>query len=456
MDPAPELPKVLITRILQHVPIQQRLYSCALVCKAWAAAAVAATNTISLSFSTHSTLKKKRVATWLQHYGQDVLGLCLTITKNVIYSDRPGGRSWELSADPDGTFKLPCPQLQNLTSLFLDGMLLPSNRPLPQAQQQQQQQLGAAVAGSAALLPQLVELQLAECVVTVMADLQQLVCATGLTKLQVHNLRNATKWNVLRPGDNIVTMSAVGSVMQHCSSLVSPKLSNSHGEQLDSEGPSPLASVSSLARLQDLDTDVPFKAPTAFLPAFPSGITSLAVSAGNTHAVQAALRNKDLLQHLRSLRVYGVGLQGFGLEGGGFDADELGSLTMVTKLQLWDTRFDAEGLGRMTQLQQLVLHECILAAPFPQIRLLGQVINPAGRTNAPRTAAQDADLILSVIGQLTNLQVLEVESWRREDIQEDFALGLQFDPFVLRDSLQCSPICVLSFDSFQPVEAVAP
>jgi hypothetical protein len=88
----------------------------------------------------------------------------------------------------------------------------------------------------------------------------------------------------------------------------------------------------------------------------------------------------------------------------------------------------------MTQLQQLVLHECILAAPFPQIRMLGQVINPAGRTVAPRTAAQDAELILSVIGQLTNLQVLEVESWRREDIQEHFALGLQFDPVVLRDA----------------------
>jgi hypothetical protein len=295
MDPAPELPKVLITRILQHVPIQLRLYSCALVCKAWAAAAVAATNTISFSFSTHSTLKKHHVATWLQHYGQDVSRLRLNITKDVNYSDRHGGSSRELSADSGGRFKMPYAHLQHLTSLFLDGMVLSFTCPRLQTQQQEQQQhQGAAGAGSssnAALLPQLVELELVECVATAPADLQRLVCATGLTKLQMHNLRRSTN-EALHAEDSIVTTSTVGSVLQHCSCLVSLKLSTSNQERLHSDGPSPLASLSSLTKLQELDTDVPFKAPTAFLPALPAGITRLALSAGNQAAVLAALQQE--------------------------------------------------------------------------------------------------------------------------------------------------------------------
>jgi hypothetical protein len=46
---ADQLPEALVARILQHVPLQQRLASCALVCKAWAPAAAAATNKLSLT-----------------------------------------------------------------------------------------------------------------------------------------------------------------------------------------------------------------------------------------------------------------------------------------------------------------------------------------------------------------------------------------------------------------------
>jgi hypothetical protein len=54
------LPPELLLQVLQLVPLPQRLYGCALVCKSWAAAAVAATTKISLSkdlpYSTPSTI----------------------------------------------------------------------------------------------------------------------------------------------------------------------------------------------------------------------------------------------------------------------------------------------------------------------------------------------------------------------------------------------------------------
>jgi hypothetical protein len=64
-----ELPWGVLIHILQHVPLQQRLSSCAVVCKAWAAAAVAATSSISFSTpkSWEKDSSKARFIKWLQH-----------------------------------------------------------------------------------------------------------------------------------------------------------------------------------------------------------------------------------------------------------------------------------------------------------------------------------------------------------------------------------------------------
>jgi hypothetical protein len=122
-----------------------------------------------------------------------------------------------------------------------------------------------------------------------------------------------------------------------------------------------------------------------------------------------------VLQLLRSLSLQGVGL----------DANILDSMTQVTELQLKDVLFDVTALGRMSQLQHLVLDECRL--------LPGETVDP----NAPSMPSQAAEAVLSAITQLTQLQVLKVVAWRREDVQassEDCALPLQTDCFVLRDA----------------------
>jgi hypothetical protein len=43
----PQLHEGLVCHVLRHVPLQQRLGSCSLVCRAWRAAAAAATSTVS-------------------------------------------------------------------------------------------------------------------------------------------------------------------------------------------------------------------------------------------------------------------------------------------------------------------------------------------------------------------------------------------------------------------------
>jgi hypothetical protein len=64
----PELPTSLVCRILQHVPVRKRLASCALVCRAWAAAAAATPAEID-SRHAYSVKEAKALQDWLAKHG---------------------------------------------------------------------------------------------------------------------------------------------------------------------------------------------------------------------------------------------------------------------------------------------------------------------------------------------------------------------------------------------------
>ena len=64
--PAPELPAALWAQVLQHVPLQQRLSRCALVCKAWAAAAAAAT--VDIKVQLFGDEKLAALQSWLHRH----------------------------------------------------------------------------------------------------------------------------------------------------------------------------------------------------------------------------------------------------------------------------------------------------------------------------------------------------------------------------------------------------
>lgn len=62
-----DIPVAVLTIMLQHVPLQQRLGVCTCVCRSFMAAAVAATNTISMPTSTQAQCDGVRE--WLQRHG---------------------------------------------------------------------------------------------------------------------------------------------------------------------------------------------------------------------------------------------------------------------------------------------------------------------------------------------------------------------------------------------------
>lgn len=66
---ASDLPQSLISRILQHVPLQQRLCSCALVCSTWAAAATAATSIITVQLLPGQLTD---LQSWMKQHGQSL------------------------------------------------------------------------------------------------------------------------------------------------------------------------------------------------------------------------------------------------------------------------------------------------------------------------------------------------------------------------------------------------
>jgi hypothetical protein len=88
------LPQEVLVQIVQHVPLVERFSSCALVSTAWAAAACAATDTVSLE-----TLSNPQGFTaWLHTHGTQVSSICI---KN--------GREKVLQLQD-----LPCSRLQDL------------------------------------------------------------------------------------------------------------------------------------------------------------------------------------------------------------------------------------------------------------------------------------------------------------------------------------------------------
>lgn len=96
------LPPEVLVLVLEHVPLDSRLRSCALVQRGWHKAAVAATKVISITLK--NSEQWDSLQDWLIQHGSDVTSLCVFT-----------------SADNDCSYchrmyirELPCPKLQRL------------------------------------------------------------------------------------------------------------------------------------------------------------------------------------------------------------------------------------------------------------------------------------------------------------------------------------------------------
>jgi len=99
-----ELPEDIWKLVLQHVPLNQRLSSCALVCQKFKAAAVAATEHIEATLFEQPAFDN--LTTYLQQHGSHLTSLILT---------------GECSDDssPPAVVELPCKHLQELRLINL-------------------------------------------------------------------------------------------------------------------------------------------------------------------------------------------------------------------------------------------------------------------------------------------------------------------------------------------------
>lgn len=93
----------LLGEVLQHVPLQQRMAHCALVSTTWAAAADAATVSVSVKPDPAGV---SALQSWLQHNGRQVVAL--TVAHRGF-------------SDPVGQLQLPCAELLQLTRLEASG-----------------------------------------------------------------------------------------------------------------------------------------------------------------------------------------------------------------------------------------------------------------------------------------------------------------------------------------------
>jgi hypothetical protein len=108
---AGDVPLPVISQILQHVPLRQRLSSCALVCSTWAAAAAAATNSINIEI-----LPKQLPALglWMQQHGKYVQHLQVKQRGLNVFTSEPTNLI---------QLHLPAHQLMQLTSLQVKGFV---------------------------------------------------------------------------------------------------------------------------------------------------------------------------------------------------------------------------------------------------------------------------------------------------------------------------------------------
>jgi hypothetical protein len=303
---ADQLPGALLARILQHVPLQQRLASCALVCKSWKPAAAAATDKLSLTVQQpgsksaategpaadpssismtarqpeESCLELSGVTAWLQQHGSNLNSLQLQC---II----PG----QFTTDVKAQLQLPCPALVQLTSLSLGSCVVSTLLHGPQ-------QASAAVSTQA--LPQLVDLKLMFCKFTSPASFQQLASATGLTALELQHVWWDDSPQPPAAASTGSPPSALAAVLQACSGVRKLRLLYWQRDSVVM----PLSSLAVLSGLQQLEDFAVYMPKTADVTPLPDLSTKLTRLNLRVPSGSLAVLNLSRLQQLQDLSMF--------------------------------------------------------------------------------------------------------------------------------------------------------
>lgn len=350
-DAAVQLPEAVIVRVLQHLPLQQRL-TCTLVGRSWAAAAAASTTAIDVNIQdAYSRKKCKSMVKWMQQHGQQLTSIKAIQPSSIESPDTGMVVCWQR-----GDMVIPCGIATQLSSLVLYGFRLNldlGDAVLPEGKRSffppsapdyrfgpdsdgsgsddgfgydvddlymPDKQLGAAAAAAAAgeapssnaaqapaaapLLPLLQELQLERCQPTV-RTFMLLPSLKALTKLQFVDV-DYSYLKLGRPptghpfGDDIMPQ-----ILQQLTLLQDLEISGSLREGNAAPGlrDGSLDGLSSLQRLQRLRLEVPRELDHSVFSRLPPSLTALELQGAPGGDGWLDIRDQPLfLQGLTSLQ----------------------------------------------------------------------------------------------------------------------------------------------------------
>jgi hypothetical protein len=291
----PSLPDAVLTTILQHVPLRDRLSACTLVCKSWAVAVASTTADVLESIKRPDSCR--HMQDWLQLWGEQVSSIDLMYGTDYGEEDTVGDGE---AANPfQCRLLLPCSNLTRLTHLALGCFPLAfhtqqhasgvSTRSRQRASTAQSlaassgmrgtapagaiHAAAAAGGGAASFLPALQDLLLFDCQVRADSFLQ-LSQLTGLTSLHLNRVVLCTAaWAPVAAQQASKAFSAVLQQL-HCPGLETLILAD-HIVLQESDAAAALSALSTMQRLHYLDLSTEVCRTAAHLAHFPTGLTRL-------------------------------------------------------------------------------------------------------------------------------------------------------------------------------------
>lgn len=286
----PALPEAVLTAILQHVPLRDRLSACTLVCKSWAVAA--ASTTADMSKTIRGSGMCKQMQDWLEVWGEQVSSIDLHYCPEDNEEPNPF----------QSRLLLPCSKLTRLTRLALitlpiafhmqqhsSGVSTRSRQRASTAQllaaeasssngtrgsaasQRNRPAAGVAAMRTPSFLPALRELLLSDCIVRHDSFLQ-LSQLTGLTSLHLHSVVLCTaSWAAVSEQQESKAFSAVLQQLKGLETLFLGR-----GVVLkDADSAAALSALSTMQRLQHLELSTAACRTAAHLAHIPTSLMRL-------------------------------------------------------------------------------------------------------------------------------------------------------------------------------------
>jgi hypothetical protein len=311
-----DLPAALIPQILQHVPQQQRLTQCALVCRAWASAAALGTVHVEKFKLTADAVPALQA--WLQQHADQLLTIQLSTDMFA-----PG---------PERSLQLPLNRFKQLQRLDLTRfeLKLPGEGEEGAGQQLRRLGLTASDSHAEAVLPSLQHFRLTGVQLASTSSLLQLTHAPQLTSLSLDSIEVAQLQFGSWMRSDLNTPTAVQQVAATVSCMLNrlPRLSVLELPDM----PLSAAAVQQLTAMQGLrevSLSCQQDMPTCDLQRLPSSVTQLQ-------------------------------FQGSDYQGSPSLPSQLPQLTGLLRLQLQHCGFLPTLLGSVAQLQALHLQSCSL------------------------------------------------------------------------------------------------